>query len=426
MANVNRRNGFGCPRRPFHLVDNRYEWRGPSLLEGQITRNTGKVRHEWHVITGEYPPQPGGVADYTRLIARGLGEAGESVHVWAGPHEQRADEENGVTLHRLPNNFGLKGLAALRSSLAKFPAPRRILVQYVPHAFGFKGLNLLFCFWLLGRREDSIWIMFHEVCFPYDRRQPIRHKVLAVGTRLMAMIVSRAATGIFVSAPAWKGLLRSLTRKSEKAVWLPVPSNVPVIPDEASRCKLRSEFKEKFIVGHFGTYGAGIAPPLEKFIPALLSELEEVGVLLLGRGSDHFRHKIVERFPLVSERLKAYGYLDPVSLSSYLSACDLLVQPFPDGVTTRRTSLMTGLAHGLPIITTIGHLTESLWENSRAVLLVESEDPERLIAQIKFLIDNKGERMRLALAARQLYDDRFSLERVLEALRREICSCESH
>jgi hypothetical protein len=25
----------------------------------------------WHIITGEYPPQPGGVSDYTRLVARG-------------------------------------------------------------------------------------------------------------------------------------------------------------------------------------------------------------------------------------------------------------------------------------------------------------------------------------------------------------------
>src|SRR5207248_6476969 len=27
---------------------------------------------EWHVLTGEYPPQPGGVSDYTRQVARGL------------------------------------------------------------------------------------------------------------------------------------------------------------------------------------------------------------------------------------------------------------------------------------------------------------------------------------------------------------------
>ena len=27
----------------------------------------------WAILTGEYPPQPGGVSDYTRLVARGIG-----------------------------------------------------------------------------------------------------------------------------------------------------------------------------------------------------------------------------------------------------------------------------------------------------------------------------------------------------------------
>ena len=36
---------------------------------------------EWHLITGEYPPQPGGVSDYTRFLASGLADAGETVAV---------------------------------------------------------------------------------------------------------------------------------------------------------------------------------------------------------------------------------------------------------------------------------------------------------------------------------------------------------
>ena len=38
---------------------------------------------DWHIITGEYPPQPGGVSDYTRLVAEGLAAAGDAVTVWA-------------------------------------------------------------------------------------------------------------------------------------------------------------------------------------------------------------------------------------------------------------------------------------------------------------------------------------------------------
>ena len=35
----------------------------------------------WQVITGEYPPQPGGVGDYTAQVAAGLAAAGDEVHV---------------------------------------------------------------------------------------------------------------------------------------------------------------------------------------------------------------------------------------------------------------------------------------------------------------------------------------------------------
>ena len=37
----------------------------------------------WHMITGEYPPQAGGVSDYSRVVARGLVAAGDAVHVYA-------------------------------------------------------------------------------------------------------------------------------------------------------------------------------------------------------------------------------------------------------------------------------------------------------------------------------------------------------
>ena len=38
---------------------------------------------QWHILTGEYPPQPGGVSDYTRMVAEGLAAAGDEVVVWA-------------------------------------------------------------------------------------------------------------------------------------------------------------------------------------------------------------------------------------------------------------------------------------------------------------------------------------------------------
>jgi hypothetical protein len=36
----------------------------------------------WHIVTGEYPPDVGGVADYTETVAHALHASGDRVHVW--------------------------------------------------------------------------------------------------------------------------------------------------------------------------------------------------------------------------------------------------------------------------------------------------------------------------------------------------------
>ena len=49
-----------------------------------------------HILTPEYPPATGGVADYTRLIARKLAQAGDAVHVWCPPNAERERSKPGL------------------------------------------------------------------------------------------------------------------------------------------------------------------------------------------------------------------------------------------------------------------------------------------------------------------------------------------
>src|SRR5260370_24556491 len=107
---------------------------GPWLGEQRVTRN------RWAIRTGEYPPQPGGVSVYTRQAARGLAEAGDEVHVWAPASAGEAATDAGVQVHRLPDRFGSRGLRRLAAELNALPGDARILVQYVPQAFGWKAM----------------------------------------------------------------------------------------------------------------------------------------------------------------------------------------------------------------------------------------------------------------------------------------------
>lgn len=367
----------------------------------------------WHLLTGEYPPKPGGVSDYTRLIARELARRGLEVHVWA-PGIAGETQEEGVTVHRAPGLFTPAGLIRLTRGLERCRAPRRLLLQYVPHAFGLKAMNVPFCAWFAARRRDERWVFFHEVVYPWSPRDPLRHQVLAGTTRVMVRLVAQAADRMFVSIPTWAEHLPARLR--HRAEWRPVPSNFPTqVPAEAV-ARVCSELGEGPLLGHFGTYGALLAGPLERVLVPLLRADPRRRVLLLGRGSHAWREGLAQRHSELSRQLISRDSLAPDALAAHLVACELLVQPYVDGVSTRRGTTMASLALGRPLVTNTGHLTEPLWRELGAVALVEGTDPAPLIDATEQLLARPAERTALGTRAAEVYRERFSLKRTMEAL----------
>jgi glycosyltransferase involved in cell wall biosynthesis len=376
-------------------------------------------RLRWAVITGEYPWQPGGVSDYTRLVAKGLAEAGDEVHVWAPANGQSTPSDPGVEVHRLPGHFGPRALTLLDCALNRAPFDR-ILVQYVPHAFGWKAMNLPFCLWLASRRKEAIWSMFHEVAYPCGWRQSLRHNLLGVVTRAMASLVAQAAQKIFVSIQAWEPLLRRLSfGRRRPVVWLPVPSNIPakVCDAAVASARMRAPYRPATIVGHFSTFGGSIGALLEAVLPALLTADDRRVGMLLGRGSERFASKLARTSPHLSGRLIAYDDCSSEQLAAHLAACDILVQPYIGGASSRHTSLMAGLALGRPIVTNSGPLSETLWRESQAVMLAPAASPSALASAAEVLLVDGAGRAMLGARAAELYRSRFALEHTLRELR---------
>ena len=376
----------------------------------------------WHIVTGEYPPQPGGVSDYTRLIAEALADAGDRVTVWAprlpnaecGPRNEQ--DRRGVTVCRLPDHFGPRSLRHLTRALDQCPAPRRLLIQYVPHAFGWKGANVPFCAWLRSRRRDSVWVMFHEVAYPFTADATLRHNALAVVNRLMASLVAGAAERAFVSIAAWQPMVQGLM-PGRSVTWLPVPSSVPADADSVETARVRARYANGSpLVGHFGTYGRSIAAMLEPAVRAI-GDRTRAQILLLGRRSDRLARDLVRQCPSLDGRVSGAGSLSADQLSQHIAACDVMLQPYPDGVSTRRTSAMAALALGRPIVTTSGWLTEGLWEESGAVTLVPIDMPEATARATARLLDDASARRQLSERARALYAARFDIRHTIAALR---------
>ncbi|HEY7476100.1 MAG TPA: glycosyltransferase family 4 protein [Vicinamibacterales bacterium] len=359
----------------------------------------------WHIVTGEYPPQPGGISDYTGRLVDALRARGEEVHVWSPPDR--------------PARFGFSGLRAIGRGIDATRAADAepvLILQYAPNAFGLRGANVLLCAWLwlrAWRRHDDIRVMFHEPFF-YFGRQSIGRNLLALVHRVMAALLLSSSRIAYVSTDSWKKLLSPYAPARHPFVTLPIPATI--LP-QANPEPVPARDERAIVIGHFGSYPDDVAEELEPVLDAILQAIPETTVRLIGRNSDRFRRRCCEVFPQHADRVSATGEVAAGDVASHLRACDVLVQPYPDGATTRRTSLMASLASGVATVTTLGRWSEAVWRRAgEAIALAPAGDAAAIVDWCRTLSRDASRRRALGAAGRAFYERHFTLERTVRAL----------
>lgn len=375
----------------------------------------------WHLLTGEL--SRGGIGDYTRLLADALADAGREVHVWS-------PDAAGVALRRASvhamRGVGRDAFAELARALDGFAAPRRLLVQYAPQAWGMRGMNVVLGRWLRARRRrgDDVRVMFHEPFFPFGWQRPQRNLLAAVN-RWMARDLLRASTRAYVSTFAWEGLLRPLAPRGLPIDTLPIPSTIPFVDDPERVAALRralSEDGRRPVFVHFGTYGQVIADMLRAVLRAVIHDCPDARILLLGRGGSEFAAAMRVADETYADALVAPGEQSAEEVSLHLQASDVAVQPYPDGANTRRTSLMACLANGVPTVSTGGvYSSVHLWfqgvvHNPPWDLTGMGERALQLYDDPRWTVLRPMDLAELRRALRTMYLREYSVERTVERL----------
>jgi glycerol-3-phosphate cytidylyltransferase len=110
----------------------------------------------------------------------------------------------------------------------------------------------------------------------------------------------------------------------------------------------------------------------------------------------------------------ATGYLDAEAASQHLLAADLAVLPFRDGITTKRSSFLSVLGHGVPLLTTAGpHLPPALRHGENVWLVPAGEPATTGRALARAVRELDGDRARLASirdGGRRLFDEIYAWE----------------
>jgi glycosyltransferase involved in cell wall biosynthesis len=104
----------------------------------------------------------------------------------------------------------------------------------------------------------------------------------------------------------------------------------------------------------------------------------------------------------LGERVHWTGFTSPEEVSADLLAADVVVMPYRDGVSFRRTTFIAALCHGRPVVTTDPAVPLFELRDGENVLLAPPRDVDSLARSIARLADDTDLRARLSAGAETL------------------------
>lgn len=356
-----------------------------------------------------FPPMEGGLPDHTDRLAEALSRHRTVTLLTSAGVDTAREFRVGATIRDWHDGSAILG--AIESAVPAGP----LLWQYVPHMYGRGGVNLqvprlLRSLRARGRRQV---VLAHEIAAPFSA-WPHR-SWYALAHRLMWRGVRRSAEAIGVSTAAWLARLDP-TGESDRFFLAPSPANLGRVatgPDHPTCWRKAQGLAEASgVVGFFGSPGSG-----KQFDWVLAAwravrrDQPNTALAVIGGRPDAALSHDEERW------FRALGYLPAVAASEALQALDLLVLPFVDGVSERRSSFMAGLLHGVPVMTTFGPATGRELRTAGCCAGVETTaGPGDFAAAAAGLARDREARGRLAACAARHYAAAYDWPRLAERL----------
>jgi glycosyltransferase involved in cell wall biosynthesis len=272
-----------------------------------------------------------------------------------------------------------------------------ILLQYNPLSYGRWGFApmLVRDAIAMRRRTGARFVLsVHEPWVDtYDWRSAVMSGYHRVQLRpLLAMSDAIVTTTDALAATLGRGAT-------------PVALGTTVTPVEEASAAAREQLglRGRFVVALFGRAHPSRALDYAEQAIADLSNTavgERLTVLNVGDLAPE-----LELPPCIDVR--TLGHLDPGNLSRALRASHLLLLPFTDGVSTRRTTLMAGLAHGVPVVGLRGDNTDAVLARSDALVLTPVGDRGAFAHAVSEVAADPARMQALGAAGRRLYLTEF-------------------
>jgi glycosyltransferase involved in cell wall biosynthesis len=386
------------------------------------------------LITAEYPPQQGGVGDYTACLGAALVRAGCTVEVLTTyplsgvpvpPLDASGcagtEEASRVEVRREVHGWGW-GLWPEMARLLGTGRPDVVIIQYQTGAYGLHPAINGLPGWL-RRRVPGLPV----ITTMHDLREPYLFPKAGRARRWVNRVLMGQSAAVVVTNPQDAAALPPALAR--KAAGIPIGANItPHPPPGWSRETWRAARDipdDVPLAAYFGFLNASKGlDTLLRALQAVRAGGSPVRLLMVGGGvgsSDPTNRATAAALTRltrdlgVAEAIHWTGYVPPSGVSAALLSADLAVLPFADGASFRRGSLLAVMAHGLPVVSTAPRqpegdtrpaprrLTFHDWpqlQNGDNALLTSLDDPAALAAAIVQVTTDPALRDRLAAGAR--------------------------
>jgi glycosyltransferase involved in cell wall biosynthesis len=367
------------------------------------------------LVTGEYPPDRGGVGDYTREIGKALGVLGHQVHVITSKSPV-SSLQSSITVHREINNWGW----GCWKQVLQIACRERLDVLNVQFQTAAYRMHPAIHF--VPKRRDRppvVVVTFHDLRVPYlfPKAGPLRRKAIEM--------LAKRADGVIVTNLEDAVEISNLKSPIPNLVRIPIGSNIALcLPEGYDRDALRARWgieSDDLLLGYFGFLNERKGgEDLIETLAALVSQGHPAHLLLIGGrvGSSDSTNvayaKRVDRLIVergLTERVHHTGFVPPDEVSASLKAVDVCVLPYRDGVSLRHGSLHACLAHGRAIVTTLPTVGTPEFRDGESMSLSPAEDIKALASRVAQIATDPELRARLEHGAASLAVE-FTWDRV--------------
>ncbi|QDV66353.1 hypothetical protein Poly24_00370 [Rosistilla carotiformis] len=358
------------------------------------------------------PPAHDAIGEYTAFLAA---ELGKSVHVRILTTRDRPLEPlGGVEIDACFSLHGKRRFDGLQRALATTQADA-VVLQYNPFAWGRRGWAPdLGHTWLAARKANPsvCWsTMFHET---YTLSPGLRAWAMRQYQKRQFRLLAEHSDVCFFSTGTWADEF-ARSDPSAKAIHLPVGANLrePAVSRQAMRSRWGIS-REDFVVGVFGGgHQSRMLNRIEHAVDAISNYVTPRRVVFLHVGGNAIAWSM-KRCKVI-----ATGRLPDVDAAGAISTMDLMINPFTDGVSTRRGSVIAALQNSVPVLTTFGAVSEPLWrevEDSFVFLAPPRDENLWSEATLRAVRAIELDAAEMRPAAREFYRHNFSWASVASSL----------